>query len=327
MIIQDFTNDYKQASARDIPKFKLNRKGETATIAIPDSIHLGMFHQVSIPGDKSRSGKYKCLGDYYVIFGDRSKGIPAKGADSDKCPFCARGVKLAFNAPGVGNCQLIYGTNIIRYITNAQGQVFQPLQADILPWVLNTQKYARLVTIRETHGDPQHGLKKRDLFVTSENPDFDSVTIDPMDRCLWLQNGQETMNRIWAAFNQNKIVDFEQLFYRGIVPYQGAQDLVSAAYGVSQGYVSGPPTNTDIQGLLDGPPTSSVPPSHPAGLTELFASIPGVEPVPQAIPAPQHAPSPIPPPPPPPQQSAKEVKPVTEMTANFDDLLNAPNGL
>src|SRR6185295_9476185 len=108
----------------------------------------------------NRSGYYKCSGRYEVIFGVPGSGKPGQGADPEKCYACARQAK----GGQVGQCARRFATNILRYLTDAKGNVRQPLTADCVIWRFGDDKYNRLTDLREQYGDPAHGLRLLDII-------------------------------------------------------------------------------------------------------------------------------------------------------------------
>lgn len=193
----EFSEENVKKNDYDYPKFKLDKKGEVARIAILESPVAEFVHNIRKPklvgGIAEKETKYDrndkpyetykwefvsrpiCLGDYGVLEQD--------GSDPDKCPICAEAKKSdRFSAP-----QRRFALHVVKYETKANStEVKEPFGATTQVWSFTDKVFNKL------YGFKQEGfnLQKHDILLKCENPTFAGYEISIAMKGEWTESDE-----------------------------------------------------------------------------------------------------------------------------------------
>lgn len=200
----EFVEDNVKKNDYDYPKFKLEKKGEVARVAVLEAPVAEFVHNLRKPklvnGVPQKETKTKrdgtqyedyvyefvsrpiCLGDYGVLSSD--------GSDPDKCPICAEAKRTdRFYAP-----QRRFALHLIRYTTKPNStEVADPFSARTEVYSFTDKVFGELFGFKQQGFD----LRKHDLIFKSENPAFAGYNISVTMDAAWLAN--ETSKATIAA--------------------------------------------------------------------------------------------------------------------------------
>jgi hypothetical protein len=96
------------------------------------------------------------------------------------CPICiAASNKVGEGAMRIKKASETFGANILVYKTDAQGQVMQPLSAEVYFWAFGADKFVQLRNIIQEWGP----ITDIDLSVTCTDAQFQKVTMTPAKNC------------------------------------------------------------------------------------------------------------------------------------------------
>lgn len=175
----EFKSENVKKSDYDYPKFKLDKKGEQARIAILESPVAEFVHNIRKPklvagipekevkttrtGQEYEDYKYEfvsrpiCLGDYGVIEQD--------GSDPANCPICAEAKRSdRFSSP-----QRRFALHVVRYDTKANStEVKEPFSARTEVYSFTDKVFTKLFSFTQEG----FNLQSHDIVVTCENPAF-----------------------------------------------------------------------------------------------------------------------------------------------------------
>lgn len=97
-------------------------------------------------------GKHVCLGRVDVIQGT------GRGLDPEKCPHC----EASAAGESIDPPKRRFAMNVVQYgIVQGGFQLAQPFSAKVIPWSFTENRFNKLVSIAEEHGD----LKRTDLLL------------------------------------------------------------------------------------------------------------------------------------------------------------------
>lgn len=194
----EFSEENVKKNDYDYPKFKLDKKGELARVAILESPVAEFVHNLRKPklvggipeketktrfrdGTKYEDYKYEfvsrpiCLGDYGVLEQD--------GSDPDKCPICAEAKKSdRFSAP-----QRRFALHVVKYETKPNStEVKEPFGATTQVWSFTDKVFSKL------YGFKQEGfnLSNHDILLKCENPTFSGYEISIAMKGEWTANDE-----------------------------------------------------------------------------------------------------------------------------------------
>ncbi len=183
-------NDY------DYPKFKLEKKGEIARVAVLEAPVAEFVHNLRKPklnggvAEKEmktgRRGDYEdykyefvarpiCLGDYGVLESD--------GSDPERCPICAEATRSdRFSAP-----QRRFALHLVRYETKPNStEIKEPFSARTEVYSFTDKVFGELFGFKQQGFD----LRKHDLIFKAENPAYAGYNLSPMMEAAWLSNDE-----------------------------------------------------------------------------------------------------------------------------------------
>lgn len=173
MPLMEFDPENKSTSVFDTEKLTM-RKDEKARLVIMDEKpHGEVVHYVTTgSGDNERSRYYVCLGDRGTI--------KSSSSDPERCPAC-KAADSGFDT--VRPAQRRFVINIGRYRTNAKGEATKPLSLALQVWMLNNDKFNKLVDRKVEHKEAPctqcHGdLRKHDFIVTCTAQQYQNMDID-----------------------------------------------------------------------------------------------------------------------------------------------------
>lgn len=182
-------NDY------DYPKFKLERKGELARVAILEAPVAEFVHNLRKPkltggipekeiktrrdGGQYEDYKYEfvgrpiCLGDYGIL--------TEEGSDPEHCPVCAEARRSdRFTAP-----QRRFALHLVRYETRANStEVKEPFSARTEVYSFTDKVFGELFGFKQQGFD----LRKHDVIFKSENPSFHGYNLQISMDAAWRAN-------------------------------------------------------------------------------------------------------------------------------------------
>lgn len=184
-------NDY------DYPKFKLEKKGEIARVAILESPVAEFVHNLRKPklvggrpqkenkttrnGEQYEDYVYEfvsrpiCLGDYGTLEQD--------GSDPEHCPMCAEAKKSdKFYAP-----QRRFALHLVRYETKANStEVKEPFGARTEVYSFTDKVFSELFALKQQG----FNLGEHDLIFKAENPTFHGYGISPSMDAEWSKSDE-----------------------------------------------------------------------------------------------------------------------------------------
>lgn len=197
----EFVESNIKKNEYDYPKFKLEKKGEVARVAVLEAPVAEFVHNLQKPkivggvaqretkktkaGEEYETyvwdfvGRPLCLGDYGVL--------TENGVDPDKCPLCAEAVRGDRIKAPVRR----FALHLIRYETNAQNVVKEPFSARTEVYSFTDKVFEELFALKQQGFD----LLKHDLIFKAENPAFAGYNITPAADAEWLKT-EERRNYI-----------------------------------------------------------------------------------------------------------------------------------
>jgi hypothetical protein len=207
----EFVEDNIKKNDYDYPKFKLEKKGETARVAILEAPVAEFVHNLRKPklvgglpqketktrknGEQYQDYVYEfvsrpiCLGDYGVLSED--------GSDPDHCPICAEAKRSdRFYAP-----QRRFALHVVKYDTKPNStEVKEPFGASTLVYSFTDKVFSKLFEFKQQGYD----LRKHDLIFKAENPAFAGYDIMPSMDAAWLAT-DERKNYIAGLMSKDNL--------------------------------------------------------------------------------------------------------------------------
>jgi hypothetical protein len=205
-------NDY------DYPKFKLDKKGELARVAVLEAPVAEFVHNIrkpklvgGVPQKETKSrrdgSQYEdyvyefvsrpiCLGDYGILSQD--------GSDPEHCPICAEAKKSdRFYAP-----QRRFALHLVKYETKANStEVKEPFSASTQIYSFTDKVFSKLYEFKQQGFD----LRKHDLIFKAENPAFHGYDISVTMDAAWLK-GKERQDYIKALMAPDNLAPDLSIF-------------------------------------------------------------------------------------------------------------------
>lgn len=118
-------------------------------------------------------GRPLCLGD--------PETLKTAGVDSENCPACRRSTECDQVRPP----ERRFAVNIIRYATDASGQLTRPFSCQCLVWAFNEGTYLRLIGLN-TEWAESGGILGRDLLCgPCTSAEFQNFEITPGAESYW----------------------------------------------------------------------------------------------------------------------------------------------
>lgn len=207
----EFSEENVSKNDYNYPKFKLEKKGEKARVAILESPYAEYVHNIRKPklvggvpqkewkttksGEKYEDYVYEfvsrpiCLGDYGTLQSD--------GSDPDHCPVCAEAKRSdKFFGP-----QRRFALHLVKYDTvPGTTTVKEPFSAQTLIYSFTNKVYDELFALKGQGFD----LVNHDLIFTSENPMFHGYGIQPSMEAEW-QKSDERKKYIKALMSKENL--------------------------------------------------------------------------------------------------------------------------
>ena len=213
----EFVEDNIKKNDYDYPKFKLDKKGEKARIAILEAPVAEFVHNLRKPklvnGVPQKETKYKrngdpyedfvyefvsrpiCLGDYGVLTED--------GSDPDKCPICAEAKRTdRFYAP-----QRRFALHVVRYETNKNLEAKDPFSARTEVYSFTDKVFGELFSFKQQG----FNLQKHDIIVTAENPAFAGYNLQVTMEAAWLKD-ESTQKYVKGLFTEENLAPDLSIF-------------------------------------------------------------------------------------------------------------------
>lgn len=193
----EFTEKNIKKNDYDYPKFKLDKKGEVARVAILEAPVAEFVHNLrkpklvgGLPQKETKTrrdgtqyedyvyefvGRPICLGDYGVL--------TEEGSDPEHCPICAEAKRTdRFYAP-----QRRFALHLVRYETKANStEVKEPFSARTEVYSFTDKVFGELFSFKQQGFD----LRKHDVIFKSENPTFHGYGLQVSMEAAWLANDE-----------------------------------------------------------------------------------------------------------------------------------------
>jgi len=193
----EFVEENVKKNDYDYPKFKLEKKGEIARVAVLEAPVAEFVHNLRKPklvngvpqketktkrnGEQYEDYVYEfvarpiCLGDYGVLESD--------GSDPDKCPICAEAKRSdRFYAP-----QRRFAMHLVRYETRANSaEVKEPFSARTEVYSFTDKVFGELYSFKQQGFD----LRKHDIIFKAENPTFAGYNLSTTMDAEWLKSDE-----------------------------------------------------------------------------------------------------------------------------------------
>jgi len=193
----EFTEENIKKNDYDYPKFKLDKKGEIARVAVLEAPVAEFVHNLrkpklvgGLPQKETKSRRdgtqyedyvYEfvsrpiCLGDYGVLSED--------GSDPEHCPLCAEAKRSdRFYAP-----QRRFALHLLKYDTKPNSlEVKDPFGAQTLVYSFTDKVFSKLYEFKQQGFD----LRKHDVIFKAENPAFHGYDISISMDGAWLANDE-----------------------------------------------------------------------------------------------------------------------------------------
>jgi hypothetical protein len=213
----EFIEDNIKKNDYDYPKFKLDKKGEKARIAVLEAPVAEFVHNLRKPklvngvpqketktkrnGEQYEDYVYEfvsrpiCLGDYGVLTED--------GSDPDKCPLCAEAKRTdRFYAP-----QRRFALHVVHYETNNKLEVKEPFSARTEVYSFTDKVFGELYSFKQQG----FNLQKHDIIVTAENPAFAGYNLQVTMEAEWLKS-EERQAYIKGLFAEDNLAPDLSIF-------------------------------------------------------------------------------------------------------------------
>lgn len=197
-----FTEDNvvtKSKGDYDFPKFKLERKDDIGRLIILEDPTFAYVHNIQHPvvedGVAAFIQKQTKRGETYsvpklafvsrpICLGD--DGVLAEnGLDPKNCPVCAFAEKNPDRMPAP---QRRFAMHVVQYNTKKNGDLITPFGVQIKVWAFTDRYFTKIWELKKEWGD----LRKRDLILRCENPDFAGYDISIGANAAYLESAERT---------------------------------------------------------------------------------------------------------------------------------------